>query len=157
MGTETGSSAQPSKTTDQPSSTTSAAGAPKAPNESLVCQDPGETKFKKSDAEKHLDEYCTYFDGKLYPPITNRPSSLKKYYDRGSGIWVELWSTINTQDDKCKAGEVKFSKADCYTALRNAFNKCHDPNSDDATGGNAEPFYCADFGACDNIPTHTER
>ena len=155
-GTGTGTQNARPSTSVTPSKTTQglfpslAGGAPPAPNESLICQDPGQAKFKLSDADSHLEEYCSKFDGTTYPAITSNPSALREFYDNGAGVYVELWSNINTQDNSCKAGEVKFSKAECITALQDAFSKCHDPNSQDTTGGNAEPFNCANFGFIGN-------
>lgn len=133
-------------------------GAPVAPNESLICQDENynatstdtQAKFNLPDARKHLQEYCDAFDGTAYPAITANPSALRKFYDNGRGVWVELWSNINTQDKSCKVGDVKFKKADCITALQDAMAKCHAPSSDLTTGGNAEPFNCANFGFIGN-------
>ena len=153
--------ATPSKTVTPPQSTTSSqsifplltGGAPPAPNESLICQDSGQAKFQISDADQHVSEYCSAFDGTAYPAITASSSALTKYWSNSAGVRIELWSNINTQDSSCIVGQVKFSQADCITALQDAMNKCHDPNSQDTTGGNAEPFNCANFGFIgDNVP-----
>lgn len=115
-----------------------------APNESIVCQDPGQASFQLIDAVKNFDEFCAHFDGQVYPPTT----ALRDFYDNHAGVWVELWSTI-AADENCKQGEVKFSQADCLTALNGAASKC---NNDDgtSTGGNAEAFNCAEFGFIGN-------
>lgn len=117
--------------------------SPSAPNESLICQD-GQIEFPLTGAADHFDEYCSHFDGQIYPAITNKVSALKQYYDNHAGVWIELWSNI-ADDDNCKQGDVKFSKGDCLTALRDVAYKC---KKDDgrSPGGNAEPFNCANFG-----------
>lgn len=137
----------------RPSSTASALpsksnSSPPAPNESIICQDPGQASFQLTDATSKFEEYCAHFDGQTYPAITNRVSALKEYYDNHAGVWVEVWSNI-AADDNCKQGEVKFSQADCLTALGDAANKCKNDDGT-STGGNAEPFNCANFGFIGN-------
>ena len=144
---------------DPDSCPVSLSGAPVASNEALICQDENynasstdtQAKFNLTDARAHLEEYCNDFDGQKYPAITDNPSALRKFYDNGRGVWVELWSNINTKDESnCKVGEVVFKKADCITALQDAMSKCRTPSSDLTTGGNAEPFNCANFGFIGN-------
>lgn len=142
-------SSPPSTSSTAPASPSNSGGSsPPALNESIVCQDPGQALFQLTDATKHFDEYCVHYDGQIYPAITNQVSALGGFYDNYSGVWVEIWSNI-ADDDNCKQGEVKFSKADCLTALSDAANKCKN-NDGTSTGGGAEPFNCANFGFIGN-------
>ena len=132
----------------QDQGTGSSAPSPPAPNESLICQDPGQASFQLTDATSHFEEYCAHFDGQIYPAITNHVSALREFYLNSAGVWVELWSNI-AADDSCKQGEVRFSRGDCLTGLADAANKCHNDDGT-STGGNAEPFNCANFGFIGN-------
>lgn len=144
-----------SSTSSSPSTTSSTSAFPSesgttgsAPNESIVCQDPGQASFQLTDATTHFDEYCAHFDDQIYPAITNHVSALREFYDNHAGVWVELWSNI-AANDSCKQGEVRFSRGDCLTALGDAANRCKNDDGT-STGGNAEPFKCANFGFIGN-------
>lgn len=116
----------------------------------VICQDDGQATFKVSNVKAHLDEYCSQFDGTPFPEITANSSALREFYDNGDGIWIEFWANIKTNDDKCKVGEVKFSKEECNTAMNAALAKCGDESKDSTHGGNAEPYKCANWGFIGN-------
>lgn len=141
-------SSTPSTSSPAPALPSESGSSAPAPNESVVCQDPGQASFQLTDATNQFDEYCAHFDGQIYPAITNSVSALREYYDNHAGVWVELWSNI-AANDNCKQGEVKFSRGDCLTALGDAANKCKNADGT-STGGNAEPFNCANFGFIGN-------
>ena len=129
----------PTKTTSTPTTPTTTV------TESLICQDSGEVKFQTSDVKSHLSEYCSHFAGVKYPAYTDTPSALKEYYDLGSDNQLELWSNIRPSDTACPVGQVTFSEQDCTAAMNDAMKKCSD-SSGQTTGGNAEPYNCANFG-----------
>ena len=129
----------PTKTTSTPTTPTTTV------TESLICQDSGEVKFQTSDVKSHLSEYCSHFAGVKYPAYTDTPSALKEYYDLGSDNQLELWSNIRPSDTACPVGQVTFSEQDCAAAMDDAMKKCSD-GSGQTTGGNAEPYNCANFG-----------